>query len=98
LARIGDFREYSLMIDNVLYVTTAYNQVAALNADTGAQLWRFDPKSYVDGQPTNGMGFSHAALRLGVMAGTSVYSDTRYRLICLDAHTGQLSNPLGKME
>src|SRR3984893_1569430 len=85
----GTFENTPLMIDNVLYVTTAYNQVAALDAETGAQLWRFDPKSYVDGQPTNGMGFSHrgiAAWRDG--RSLRLFLNARYRLICLDAHTG----------
>ena len=30
------------MIDGVLYVTTPYNSVAALDAETGKELWRFD--------------------------------------------------------
>jgi quinoprotein glucose dehydrogenase len=93
----GTFENTPLMIDNVLYVTTAYNQVAALNAETGAQLWKFDPKSYVDGQPTNGMGFSHrgiAAWRDG--KSLRLFLNTRYRLICLDAVTGQLVTSFGE--
>jgi quinoprotein glucose dehydrogenase len=93
----GTFENTPLMIDNVLYVTTAYNQVAALNAETGAQLWKFDPKSYVDGQPTNGMGFSHrgiAAWRDGKKL--RLFLNTRYRLICLDARTGQLVTSFGE--
>lgn len=93
----GTFENTPLMIDNVLYVTTAYNQVAALNAETGAQLWKFDPKSYVDGQPTNGMGFSHrgiAAWRDGKKL--RLFLNTRYRLICLDARTGQPVTSFGE--
>ena len=85
----GTFENSPLMIDNVLYVTTPYNQVVALNAESGAVLWKFDPKSYVDGQPTNGMGFTHrgiAAWRDG--RSLRLFLNTRYRLICLDAHTG----------
>ncbi len=93
----GTFENTPLMIDNVLYMTTAYNQVAALNAETGAQLWKFDPKSYVDGQPTNGMGFSHrgiAAWRDGKKL--RLFLNTRYRLICLDARTGQPVTSFGE--
>lgn len=93
----GTFENTPLMIDNVLYVTTAYNQVAALNAETGAQLWKFDPKSYVDGQPTNGMGFSHrgiAAWRDG--KSLRLFLNTRYRLICLDSLTGQPVTSFGQ--
>ena len=34
-----------LMIDGVLYVTTPYNSIAALDAETGKELWRFDGAS-----------------------------------------------------
>ena len=50
------------MIDNVLYVSTPYNRVVALDAETGQQKWAFDPKAYVDGQPPNGTGFVHRGL------------------------------------
>ena len=34
------------MIDGVLYVTTPYNSIAALDAETGKELWRFDGEAY----------------------------------------------------
>ena len=86
----GTFEDTPLMIGNVLYVTTPYNQVAALNAETGTLLWKYDPKSYADGQPTNGMGFTHrgiAAWRDG--KNLRLFLNTRYRLICLEAGSGQ---------
>jgi len=85
------------MIDNVLYVITPYNKVAALDAESGAVRWTFDPKSYEDGQPTNGMGFTHrgvAAWRDG--QNLRIFVNTRYRLICLDARTGQPVNSFGE--
>ncbi|MCB1646807.1 MAG: PQQ-dependent dehydrogenase, methanol/ethanol family [Pseudomonadales bacterium] len=36
-----------LVIDGVMYLTTAWSRVAALDARTGKELWRYDPK--VDG-------------------------------------------------
>ena len=48
--RPGNFQTTPLMIDNVLYLSTPYNRVVALNADTGAELWAFDPKA-VRGRP-----------------------------------------------
>jgi glucose dehydrogenase len=33
------------MIDNVLYLSTPYNRVVALDADTGKQVWSFDPEA-----------------------------------------------------
>lgn len=92
----GSFEDTPLMIDNVLYITTPYNKVVALNAETGSQIWTFDPKSYEDGQPTNGMGFTHrgvAAWRDGDKL--RIFLNTRYRLICLDAKTGNVITSFG---
>src|SRR5688572_26553354 len=44
--RPGAFQNTPLMIDGVLYVSTPYNQVAALDAGTGKEVWRYDPKAY----------------------------------------------------
>ncbi len=60
--RPGMFEDTPLMIDDVLYVTTPYNRVVALNAETGAEIWSYDPKSYVDGQPPNGTGYVHRGI------------------------------------
>jgi quinoprotein glucose dehydrogenase len=95
--RPGAFENTPLMIDNVLYVITPYNQVVALSPETGMQLWKFDPKSYVEGQPTNGMGFTHrgiAAWRNGKLL--RLFLNTRYRLICLDAKTGRPVDTFGQ--
>lgn len=88
--RPGNFQNTPLMIDNVLYVSTPYNQVAALDAETGVQRWVFDPKAYKDGQPPNGTGFVHR----GVAAWRDpdgrlrIFLNSRYRLIALDAVSG----------
>ena len=63
--RPGNFQNTPLMIDNVLYVSTPYNRVAALDAETGKELWSYDPKAYEDGQPPNGTGL-RASRRGGV--------------------------------
>jgi hypothetical protein len=41
----GFFESTPLMIDGALYVTTPYNNVAAVDADTGQERWRFDGKA-----------------------------------------------------
>lgn len=94
--RPGAFQNTPLMIDGVLYVSTPYNQVAALDARSGRELWRFDPKVYEDGQPPNGQGFAHrgvAAWRdpstsLGAGGPLRIFLNARYKLIQLDAKTG----------
>jgi quinoprotein glucose dehydrogenase len=88
--RPGAFQNTPLMIDGVLYVSTPYNQVAALDATTGREIWRFNPEAYRDGQPASGQGFIHrglAAWRNGDHL--RIFLNTRYRLIALDAKSGR---------
>jgi glucose dehydrogenase len=40
----GQFESTPLMIDGILYVTTPYNNIAALDAGSGKESWRFDAK------------------------------------------------------
>ena len=83
----GTFQNTPLMIDDMLYVSTPYNRVVALDARTGKEMWRYDPEPFKDGQPPNGTGFVHR----GVAAWRDeagqlrIFLNSRYRLICLDA-------------
>src|SRR5258708_15939739 len=42
--RPGSFEASPLMIDGVLYLSTPYNKVVALDASTGKELWTYDTK------------------------------------------------------
>src|SRR5262249_8393295 len=97
--RPGNFQTTPLMIDNVLYFSTPYNRVVALNAETGAQLWAFETRPYEDGQPPNGTGFVHrgvAAWR-DRSAGNAlrIFINSRYRLFSVDAATGRAVTSFG---
>ena len=86
----GTFQNTPLMIDDVLYVSTPYNRVVALDARSGRELWRYDPEPFRDGQPPNGTGFVHrgvAAWRDEASA-LRIFINSRYRLISLDAKSG----------
>ena len=48
-----------LMVDGVLYMLTALNQVAALDAASGEVLWTHDPQMYMSGPPISPLGFHH---------------------------------------
>jgi quinoprotein glucose dehydrogenase len=88
--RPGAFQNTPLMIDGVLYLSTPYNQVAALDATTGREIWRFDPEAYKDGQPASGQGFIHrglAAWRDGDHL--RLFLNSRHRLIAIDAKSGR---------
>ena len=89
------FENTPLMADGVLYVTTPYNNAAALDAETGKELWRFDSEAYKFG-PIPASGFKHRGgafwkdgnkLRLFV--------NTRNRLFSLDAQTGKPVDSFG---
>ncbi len=102
--RPGNFQATPLMIDDVLYFSTPYNRVVALNADTGAEIWSYDPKAYELGQPPNGTGLVHrgvAAWRDNTQVGAGrqgklrIFINSRAKLICLDAATGTLVETFG---
>src|SRR2546427_1327144 len=96
--RPGAFEVTPLMIENVLYLSTPYSRVVALDADTGAERWSFDPNAYEDGQPPNGTGYVHrgvAAWRDPATRKLRIFLNSRYRLFCLDAATGQLVPTFG---
>jgi quinohemoprotein ethanol dehydrogenase len=77
-----------LVIDGVMYVSSAWSKVFALNAKTGAPLWTYDPK--VPGQV--GVNACCDAVNRGLAAWNGrVYEGTLDgRLIALNAATGKL--------
>jgi quinoprotein glucose dehydrogenase len=94
--RPGNFQNTPLMIDGVLYVSTPYNRVVALDPETGRERWSFDPKPYEDGQPPNGTGFVHRGVAAWRDGGRlRIFVASRYRLISLDATTGEPVSSFG---
>jgi glucose dehydrogenase/imidazolonepropionase-like amidohydrolase len=88
-AHPGLFEATPLMLGDTLYLSTPYNQVVALDAGSGRELWRYDPRAYAAGQPPNGMGFVHR----GVAAWSDgrerrIFLNSRWRLIALNAASG----------
>jgi quinoprotein glucose dehydrogenase len=94
--RPGMFENTPVMIDGVLYATSPYNRIAALDPESGKELWSYDPKTYVDGQPPNGTGYIHRGIALWKDgANLRIFLNTRYRLISLDAKTGKPDSSFG---
>ncbi len=94
----GMFEATPLMTGGVLYLSTPYNRVVALDAATGREVWSYDPKAYTDGQPPNGTGFVHrgvAAWRDGKTGKLRIFMNSRARLISLDAETGKPAPDFG---
>ncbi|WP_240911038.1 pyrroloquinoline quinone-dependent dehydrogenase [Paludisphaera soli] len=90
-----------IVIDGVMYVTTALLKVVALDAATGAEIWKFDPLK--DHPP------AHSLASGGVNRGCAYWSDGQPggarrilhgasdgRLFSLDAATGKLDPSFGE--
>lgn len=89
-----------IIVDGVMYVTTGYLRVVALNAETGKELWQFDP---LKDHP-----FEFSTASGGVNRGCAYWSDGKPegerriihgtsdgRLFSLDAKTGKLDPRFG---
>jgi len=88
----GMFEATPLMIDGMLILSTPLNRVVALNPDTGAELWRYDPRAYEWGRTDT---------HRGVATWTDgrerrIFINTRWRLIAIDARTGQPISTFGQ--
>jgi quinoprotein glucose dehydrogenase len=90
-----------IVIDGVMYITTGYLRVAALDAVTGKELWQFDP--------LKDHSYRHQPMSGGVNRGCAYWSDGRPngerrivhgtsdgRLFSLDARTGRLDLKFGQ--
>ncbi len=76
-----------LVVNGVLYVTAAWSVVHAFDAQTGAQLWRYDPQVprarasfFCCGVVNRGVAWHQGRLFVGTLDG---------RLVALDAETGE---------
>lgn len=89
-ARAFGFEVTPIMVNGVLYASTALSQVAAIDARTGKTIWVYDPKSYETGRPTN-LGFLHRGVAYwtdGNQERIFIGTGDAY-LIAIDAKTGK---------
>ena len=79
------------MIDDVLYASTSFHQVAALNPETGQQLWLFDPRTYEEGPPLSGTGLNSRGVAFwrGDNGEARIFIAGRQRLFAIDARSGK---------
>jgi quinoprotein glucose dehydrogenase len=86
----GQFESTPLMVDGTLYVTTPYNSLAALDAETGKERWRFDGHAYELGQLLSGSGWKLRGTATWRDGGQlRIFLNSRHRLVQLDAATGK---------
>ena len=96
--RPGPFQATPIMVDNVLYLSTMYTRVAALDAETGTELWTFDPKAYEGGPKGAGpSGFKHRGIAWWSEGDDDrIFLNSRDRLYAIDAATGELDAGFGE--
>ena len=88
--RPGAFKPTPLMIGGVLYTSTSFSQIAAIDAGTGKTIWVYDPKSYLNGRPANS-GFQHRGVEYwtdGKIHRILIATGGR-QLVSVDALTGK---------
>jgi glucose dehydrogenase len=95
--RPGGFENTPIMIDDVLYASTSFHRVVALDANIGAQLWVFDPRTYEEGPPLSGTGLNSRGVAFwrGEDGETRVFVAGRQRLFSVDAKTGKPVSAFG---
>ncbi|PYT59007.1 MAG: quinoprotein glucose dehydrogenase [Acidobacteria bacterium] len=94
---IVPFESTPIVIDGVLYFSTPSNRVIALDAETGQEIWRFDPQG---GRAGPRQFFQHRGVAYwqSKAGGESriLYGTFDARLIALDAKTGKPCREFGK--
>ncbi len=54
----GAFKVTPIAIDGVLYTSTSFGRVVAIDGQNGRELWQFDTRSWEAGRPAN-LGYNH---------------------------------------
>jgi len=89
------FETTPLVIDGVMYFTTPFSRVIALEAETGKELWQFDPK--LDRERTYNLFINRGAAYWSSANGKRIFAGTLDgRLFSLDAKTGKPDDRFGK--
>jgi len=94
---IAPFESTPIVIDGVLYFSTPSNRVIALDAETGQEVWQFDPQAGRTGprQFFQHRGVAYWQSKTGG-EGRILYGTFDARLIALDAKTGKPCHEFGK--
>jgi quinoprotein glucose dehydrogenase len=93
--RPGGMSATPIMIDGVLYISTGYHRVIAIDAETGKQIWAFDPKTYEEGPPIAGTGSHRGVMFWRDGDDTRILINARNKLFAVNAVTGQTVREFG---
>ena len=96
LVGLGKFEATPLMFGDTLFLTTPNHRAVALDAETGLQLWAFDPRAHERDEARVGHRFVHRGLAAWSGGGRRrLFYASRGRLYALDAATGGLVPEVG---
>ena len=90
------FEATPLMVDDTLYLCTPNNIVLALDPDTGARRWQFDPR--IDSPPApacRGVTYFEASADNAPCARRILFGTADARLMAVDSRTGQACSGFG---
>src|SRR6185369_12872344 len=84
----SSFEATPRVVGDTLYVTTAFNRLIALNAETGVKLWDFDP--HIDRSMRANLFINRGAAYSDAGKSPTLYfGDLHGRLWSIDARTGK---------
>ncbi len=95
------FEATPILVDGILYVSTPFNRVIALDPQTGQEKWVFDPKidltaEYRNQLTSRGVSFWRDANNPDDSSAHRIFAATNdARLIAINAATGQLCTDFG---
>jgi membrane-bound PQQ-dependent dehydrogenase (glucose/quinate/shikimate family) len=97
------FETTPLLVDDTLYLTTAFNRIIALDAETGKQRWAYDPKIDLDGDYGDGLVNRGVATWLDTSRAKDhpchrrIFESTQdARLVAVDTTSGAPCSDFGK--
>ncbi len=89
------FEATPILIDTILYFPTPFNRIIALNPETGAEIWTYDPTIDLSGHYPNqlicrGVSYWRDTVNMDRLCGSRIFMATNDgRLIAVDALTGK---------
>jgi len=93
----GAFKVTPIAINGILYTSTSFGRVVAIDGATGVELWTFDSRSWEAGRPAN-LGYNHRGVSYwsdGVSARIFMPANDSW-LWALDAATGLPDTAFGQ--
>lgn len=86
----GTFKTTPIVVNGVMYFSTHFSQIVAMNPGSGEVIWSYDPDSFKEGRPANS-GFQHRGVEYwtdGTIERILIATGGR-QLVSVDAKTGK---------